>query len=95
MINILKFGAPWCVPCGNLAVELKKIDFSSMNTSLDEFNLDDDDDMIVASQYRIRSVPTLVFIDDSGNELHRHVGSATASQITEIIDGLNDSLNVG
>ncbi|MCK4778084.1 MAG: thioredoxin fold domain-containing protein [Actinomycetia bacterium] len=57
-------------------VEIKKID------------TDDPKDQEVASKYNIRVIPTLVFIDKTGNEVEKHPGALDQSQFEGKINSL-------
>lgn len=67
-MKLLKFYADWCNPCRVLTTMLDGFDVCPM----EKVNIDLDAGR--TSQYSIRSVPTLVLIDDNGNELWRHPG---------------------
>ena len=43
--------------------------------------IDVDNDQALSAQYSVRSVPTLIKIDSTGNELGRLVGNQTAPSI--------------
>lgn len=67
-MKLLKFYADFCNPCRVLTTMLDGFDACPM----EKVNIDLDADR--TSQYSIRSIPTLVLIDDNGNELWRHSG---------------------
>ena len=81
--KIIKIGAPWCSPCRILDKELEKI------TSVPIIKYDADDDPEICTEYNIRNIPVLIFLDESNNEVHRIIGSTTASKIESIISNLN------
>ena len=70
-MKILKFYADWCGPCKALT--------QFLNASKDLIpyqieNIDIDENMDTAVKYSVRSVPTMILVDDSGNEIKRNVG---------------------
>ena len=67
-MKLLKFYADFCNPCRVLTTMLDGFDACLM----EKVNIDLDTDRAV--KYSIRSVPTLLLIDDNGNELWRHSG---------------------
>ena len=78
MMKLLKFGAGWCSPCKMLTAIIDNVD---LPYEID--NIDIDDQFELAQQYNIRGVPTLVLIDDVGNELKRNVGMITRDKLLE------------
>ena len=70
-MKLLKFSASWCQPC------------KMLTTIID--NIDIDEQSELAQQYNIRGVPTLILIDDVGNEVKRNVGMITRDKLLEWI----------
>ena len=75
---LLKFGAPWCGPCRMLNPVL---DILSTEIEIIDINIDEFED--VSIEYGIRSVPTLVFLND-GVEQDRIVSNTNKEKILEI-----------
>jgi thioredoxin 1 len=71
MRKILRFTASWCQPCKNLAKQLEEID-----TGLPIEVIDIDVDTELALDYGIRSVPTLIILDENV-EVKRMTGLVT------------------
>jgi thioredoxin 1 len=71
MRKILRFTASWCQPCKNLAKQLEEID-----TGLPIEVIDIDVDTELAMDYGIRSVPTLVIVEENV-EVKRMTGLVT------------------
>jgi thioredoxin 1 len=71
MRKILRFTASWCQPCKNLAKQLEEID-----TGLPIEVIDIDVDTELAMDYGIRSVPTLVIVEEN-IEVKRMTGLVT------------------
>lgn len=67
-MKILKFYAPWCAPCKTLSkmMEQNLIDHESVNIEEDVEG--------ISEKYNVKGLPTLVFIDESGNEAGRLTG---------------------
>lgn len=82
MKEVLKFSASWCGPCQALGMTLKSVD--DWGVQIKEIDIDDNLDL--AAKYSIRSVPTLVVLED-GNEVRRKTGALNAKQIQELING--------
>tara|TARA_R110000782_G_scaffold143645_1_gene236397 strand:+ start:1049 stop:1300 length:252 start_codon:yes stop_codon:yes gene_type:complete len=77
MSKLLYFSAAWCGPCKALGPTVQLLQTQGLNIQ----KIDVDQDTTSSTQYNIRSVPTLVKIDNSGNEVGRLVGNQSADAI--------------
>jgi thioredoxin-related protein len=41
----------------------------------------------MAQEYKVRSVPTMVLVDDTGREIRRQVGMVTEEKLLEFLKG--------
>lgn len=81
MKQVLKFSASWCSPCkvlsnvikgaGDLGVEITEIDI--------------DEQLELATKYNIRSVPTMVMLEN-GHEMKRMTGVMSAQQLKDFVE---------
>jgi len=81
-MKLLKFHAVWCGPCQGLSM--------LMNNIQDEIKIpvesvDIDSDNTTAIKYGVRSVPTLILVDDSGVEIKRHSGSMIKDDLLKFL----------
>lgn len=67
MNRAIKFWAPWCAPCKVLTKELDGVE------NLTSVNIDEDKEGL-AREYKIRSIPTIVFVDQDNKEVDRVTG---------------------
>ena len=79
-MKVLKFSASWCQPCKMLQ---KIIDIAGDKITVDIESLDIDVDTKAAMSYNVRGVPTLILVDDVGNEIKRNVGMLTEERLLE------------
>ena len=77
MSKLLYFSAAWCGPCKALGPTVQLLQTQGLNIQ----KIDVDQDTTSSTQYNIRSVPTLVKIDNNGNEVGRLVGNQSADAI--------------
>lgn len=78
-MKFIKFGAPaWCASCVNLDNAMKgwHPEVQSVVQSVDI-----DKDMATAKPFRIKSMPTLVVLDDSDVEIARYAGSKITEDV--------------
>jgi thioredoxin 1 len=76
-MKILRFTASWCQPCKALA---KNLEEAKLNIPIEVVDIDVHTE--IASDYGIRSVPTLILIDEN-IEVKRVVGAKTIEQLRE------------
>jgi thioredoxin-like negative regulator of GroEL len=77
MKRILRFTASWCGPCQGLAMNLET---SGLDLPIEVIDIDVHPD--VAQEYGVRSVPTLIMLDEN-IEIKRLIGSRTVNQLQE------------
>ena len=77
MRRVLRFTASWCEPCKSLAMNLEA---SGLDLSIEVVDIDTHSH--IAQEYGIRSVPTLVMLDEN-IEIKRLIGSKTVNELQE------------
>jgi len=77
MKRILRFTASWCGPCKSLAMNLES---AGLDLPIEVVDIDVHDNL--AREYGIRSVPTLVMLDEN-IEIKRLIGSKTVNELQE------------
>lgn len=81
MKKILRFTASWCMPCKTMAKQLENLE-----TGLPIEVVDIDVYPDVAIEYGIRSVPTLVMVEDNA-VLKKITGVKTPGELREWVNG--------
>ena len=82
MKKIFYFSAPWCGPCKQFGPIMDRI--SQTGILVEKVNVDNAP--AVAAAYNVRSVPTVVVVDRSGNEIGRSVGMVSESQVRQLFN---------
>ena len=82
MKTLLKFSADYCTPCKQLSKTLAEVNLQGI--SYQEINIEGNLDLV--KQWSIRSIPTLILLDEVGKEIKRHTGSLSATASTEFLE---------
>lgn len=82
MKEVLKFSASWCGPCQALSTTIKGL--TDLSVTVKEVDIDDNLDL--AAEYGIRSVPTMVMLEN-GKEIKRVTGAQPAAKVKEFLNG--------
>jgi thioredoxin 1 len=77
MKNLVVFSAHWCGPCQQLKKKLQDVDLGIPVSTIDI-----DADPTATVEYNIRSVPTLLLIDDM-QVVKRKTGNMSVEQLKE------------
>lgn len=84
MIEIYDFYAEWCGPCKSLAPVVEEVANENSDITLRKIDIEDDTDDL-CSKYRIRAVPTLVYIKD-GVLVSKTIGLVSKDTILENVE---------
>ena len=77
MKRILRFTASWCGPCKSMAMNLET---ANLGFPIEVVDIDTHPE--IAQEYGIRSVPTLVLMDEN-IQIDRIIGTKTVNQLQE------------
>jgi thioredoxin 1 len=83
-MKLLKFYADWCGPCKALTMVIKGAK-DKIDIPIEEYDIDNE--MFMAQDYKVRSVPTMVLVDDKGVEIRRQIGLVTEEKLLEFLKG--------
>ncbi len=82
MKQILKFSATWSTPCKMLKETIDE--YTDIPVPVKDLDIEQDFEM--ARTWNVRSVPTLVLVEN-GSELRRVVGTLTLPQLRKFVNG--------
>jgi thiol-disulfide isomerase/thioredoxin len=86
MRTLLYFGGSTCPPCKHFWKTIIKPQIADVYPNQVDFVVDDYN---TAMRYHIKYTPTLILLDEDGNEVKRYVGCSEA-MVGEIIDFLEN-----
>ena len=83
-LAVVDFWAEWCAPCRMIAPAIEELagEYKD-NVCIGKLNVDENNK--VATQYGIRSIPTILFFKN-GSILKQVVGVRTKEELKEVID---------
>ena len=81
-MKVYKFYAQWCQPCKALT---KVIQDAKDKINVDIVEFDIDAEMMTAINYGVRSVPTMVLVDENDKEIKRLNGYANEEKLLDFL----------
>ena len=81
-MKLLKFYAEWCQPCKMLSHIIKN---AGDKITVPVEDVDIDNNIMMSVEYQVRSVPTMVLLDDDGKEIKREVGMMNEQKLLEFL----------
>ena len=85
--KIIKFSAQWCNPCHILKKTfddvLKMEEFK--NIEVIELDVDDPNNNELCFKHQVRSIPTLVMLDENDNVLNKIMGAVPKNNLIDIL----------
>ena len=87
MTKVLKFSADFCVPCKTLQKTINEIKPNYPDVDIQEIDIEENDEMV--NEYKIQSIPTLIFIKDD-KIISRISGSCGKDKLVEMFNELKE-----
>ena len=79
-MKLLKFYADWCGPCKGLTMVINGAK-DKIDIPIEEINIDEE--IMTLVEYGVRSVPTMILLDENNVEVKRQVGMMNEQQFLE------------
>lgn len=79
-MKVVKFGAVWCPGCSSL-----KMTLAGMDIKLPIEEVDIDSNTEAAATYGIRSIPTMILVDENDNQIRRVTGNLSADKVSAFL----------
>ncbi len=83
MIEILDFYSDWCRPCQQLSKILEEIQEENPEINITKLNIDDDDNLELVTELKIRNIPYLLIKKD-GEVINKSVGLKTKEELLKL-----------
>lgn len=83
-VTILDFHAEWCGPCKTQDPILEEVEAESEDVVIEKVNVDNEKER--ANEYQVRSIPTVVVLDDDDEQSDRFVGVTQKDTLLSAID---------
>ncbi|MBT4576424.1 MAG: thioredoxin family protein [Candidatus Cloacimonetes bacterium] len=83
-ITFLELGSTTCIPCKQMEKVLESVR-EKYGDQIDVIFYDVKKEKEISKKYKVKMIPTQVFLDENGNEIHRHVGFYPEEKIDEFL----------
>lgn len=83
MKTVLKFSANFCIPCQRLKPIFDDVVKDIPDIKVVEIDVEEHPD--IASDYKVKSIPTIIIVDEKDNVLAMKSGMMTKEQLKDLI----------
>jgi thioredoxin 1 len=83
-VTFIELGADSCVPCKEMQPVMRAIE-QTFGDQVEVVFYDVWDDPAPANEYGVQMIPTQIFLDESGEEFHRHTGFYPQADIEALL----------
>lgn len=87
-VTFVELGSVNCIPCKQMQPVMKAIEKKyAQQVKVVFYDVWKDDQKKYAEQYKIKLIPTQVFLDENGKEFFRHEGFYPEAEIDKLLKG--------
>ena len=83
-ITFLELGSLTCIPCKQMEKVLESVR-EKYGDQIEVIFHDVKKNKDITKKYKVKMIPTQVFLDESGKEIHRHIGFYPEEKIDEFL----------
>jgi len=83
VLSLIKFEAEWCSPCKTMDEVMKGLDYDALGVRFGRVDVDSEEGMVLAQDFNVRAVPTLLLVDDNDRVVDRTSGLKTRQWVEE------------
>ena len=83
-ITFLELGSLTCIPCKQMEKVLESVE-EKYGDQIEVIFHDVKKNKEIIKKYKVKMIPTQVFLDENGKEIHRHVGFYPEEKIDEFL----------
>lgn len=84
MARLIDFHAEWCGPCKQQDPIIEELSEDYDDLDIEKVDVDEEKD--TASEYGVRSIPTVVIENDDGEPVERFVGLTDRDQLEDAVE---------
>lgn len=88
-LKVIKFSSSWCGPCKVMAPIYDKISKMEKyeNVNFLSYDIEEDEEGVeLVEQFKIKNVPTIVFVDENNNVIRKIIGLVQEDNLIEILN---------
>jgi thiol-disulfide isomerase/thioredoxin len=82
MKKVLKFFSKVCAPCRLMGKRLEELN----NVEIISIDINDPNNAELVKKYEVRSVPTIIILDENHNTFNKLIGVVTTDKLKEAIN---------
>lgn len=85
-VTFVELGSVNCIPCKQMQPVMKAVEAKfGEQLKVVFYDVNKDENKKISEQYKIKLIPTQVFLDENGKEFFRHQGFYPEKEITKLL----------
>lgn len=83
--KLIKFEASWCAPCRNMSPVIEDVLKDNLDVDLINVDVDDESGQEAVREFNIRSIPTLILLNEKNQIINTLIGTASKDKLREFL----------